>query len=122
MWRDDASLLDMLIWARRAHDFTAQLKQDAFEADQLVQSATVRCLEVIGEAASRVSPAFREGHPEIPWREIMGMRKRLAHEYGHVDLAEVWRAATRDCPQLISQLEPLVPADSLPLPDEWEFL
>jgi uncharacterized protein with HEPN domain len=122
MWRDDASLLDMLIWARRAAQFADPLTAEAFAADHLVQSATERCLEVIGEAAGRVSPTFREAHPEIPWREITGMRNRLAHEYGHVDHAEVWRTATEDCPRLIARLEPLVPRDPLPLPDEWRFL
>jgi uncharacterized protein with HEPN domain len=122
MWRDDASLLDMLIWARRAVEFTAPLTEVAFAADRLTQSATVRCLEVIGEAAGLVSPTFREAHLEIPWRAITGMRNRLAHEYGHVDLTEVWRTATRDCPELIARLETLVPSQSPPVPDEWEFL
>jgi uncharacterized protein with HEPN domain len=55
MWRDDASLLDMLIWARRAVEFTAPLTEVAFAADRLTQSATVRCLEVIGATASPMS-------------------------------------------------------------------
>ena len=122
MWRNDASLLDMLIWARRAVEFVGPLTAEAFANDRLVQSATIRCLEVIGEAATRVSREFREDHPEIPWREITGMRNRLAHEYGYVDLAEVWRTATRDCPELVARLETLVPGQSPPLPEEWEFL
>lgn len=122
MWRDDANLLDMLIWARRAEEFVSTLTEEAFHSDRLVQSATIRCLEVIGEAAARVSSAFREEHPEIPWRKITGMRNRLAHEYARVDLSEVWFAAKRDCPDLITRLETLVPEAPAPLPDEWEFL
>lgn len=122
MWRDDANLLDMLIWARRAGTYGCQLDETTFCADPLVQDATIRCLEVIGEAAGRVSDEFRNRHSEIPWAKIIGMRNRLAHEYAQVDLSEVWRTATQDCPRLAAGLEPLVPDASDSIPDEWEFL
>jgi uncharacterized protein with HEPN domain len=77
---------------------------------------------VIGEAAGRVSPEFREAHSEIPWALITGMRNRLAHEYGHVDVFEVRIVAIRDCPKLVVRLEELVPDSADGLPEEWEFL
>ncbi len=122
MWRDDAHLLDMLIWARRASAYTTALSEPTFCTSALAQDATIRCLEVIGEAAGRISAEFRDEHPEIPWVKITGMRNRLAHEYAHVNMSEVWRTATRDCPQLIVQLTPLVPDAADGPPDEWEFL
>lgn len=122
MWRDDASLLDMLIWARRAAVYASDRSEPEFLADTLVQDATIRCLEVVGEAASRISSDCREQHPEIPWSQSIGMRNRLVHEYGHVDLVEVWRSARDDCPTLAHLPEPLAPPDSQELPDDWQFL
>lgn len=121
MWRDDANVLDMLIWARRAAEYVCRRSEQEFLADTLLQDATIRCVEVIGEAAGRVSDAYRDSHPEIPWAEIVGMRNRLVHEYARVNLAEVWRTSSEDCPKLIARLEPLVP-ESGGIPDEWEFI
>jgi len=82
MWRDDANLLDMLIWARRASGYVAGTTLEQFLSSTLVQDATIRCLLVLGEAAGRVSAEFRDAHPEIQWPSITGMRNRLVHEYG----------------------------------------
>jgi uncharacterized protein with HEPN domain len=121
MWRDDANVLDMLIWARRAAEYVRKCSEPQFLADSLLQDATIRCVEVIGEAAGRVSDVYRDARPEVSWAEIVGMRNRLAHEYARVNLAEVWRTASEDCPALVVQLEPLVP-NSGGIPDEWEFI
>jgi uncharacterized protein with HEPN domain len=98
MWRDDAYLLDILIAARRAREFSAGLTGEEFEQSALHQDAITRTLEIIGEAASRISRETRAAHPEIPWGDIIGMRNRLIHEYFRVDLAKVW-------------IEPLVPPE-----------
>jgi len=112
----------MLIWARRASNYGDRLSESRFCADRLVQDATIRCLEVIGEAAGRISEDFRVQHPDIPWAKITGMRNRLTHDYAHVDMSQVWLSATHDCPELIAQLEPLVPASADGITDEWEFI
>ena len=123
MWRDDANLLDMLIWARRASVYVADATLQEFLGNTLVQDATIRCLQVLGEAAGRVSAEFRDAHPKIRWPAITGMRNRLVHEYGLIDLAEVWRTAREDCPSLATQLEQLVPPPGATgIPHEWEFL
>jgi uncharacterized protein with HEPN domain len=62
--------------------------------------ALVRLLEIIGEAARRVSVGLRESHPEIPWAEIAGTRDRLIHGYFDVDLDIVWGIVTQDLPAL----------------------
>lgn len=101
----------MLIWARRAIGYTSGLDHATFAAHPLVQDATIRCLAVVGEAAARLSDEFRAEHPHLELHAIVGMRNRLVHEYGIVDLEEVWSAATHDCPELLRLLTPLVPAD-----------
>jgi uncharacterized protein with HEPN domain len=66
--------------------------------------ALVRAIEVIGEAASRVSDDARQTAPEVPWRQIAGMRNRLIHGFFDVDVEIVWRTATEDVPTLVSAL------------------
>lgn len=75
------------------------------------QSAVARQLEIIGEATKRLSEEFRGAHPEVPWRHMAGMRDVLIHAYDHVDMDEVWVAATESLPKLIAEIAPLVPPD-----------
>ena len=113
MRRDDASyLLDMLVAARDAVVFADGLSFSEFARDQRTQLAILKCVEIVGEAASRVSAETREAHPAIPWREIVGMRNRLAHAYFEIDLRLVWDTVRNDLPPLIARLEPLVPPES----------
>jgi uncharacterized protein with HEPN domain len=98
----------MLDAARAALGFTSGRTQDDLSADLMLQFALVRALEIVGEAAARVSEPTRTGHPEIPWTAIVGMRNRLVHGYFDVDLEIVWRAATKSLPALISTLESIL--------------
>jgi uncharacterized protein with HEPN domain len=68
----------------------------------------VRLLEVIGEAARGVSPEFRNSHPDLPWKNMVGMRDRLIHGYYDINLDVVWKTVTEDLPPLISQLEEII--------------
>lgn len=110
--RDRAYLWDMLEAARQAVDFTRGLTFDAYVADPMRRMAVERSLELLGEAARRVTAGFREGHPEIPWRDLIGLRNVLAHDYGEVKQDRLWQIATRDAATLTDQLEPLVPGAS----------
>lgn len=112
--RDAALLLDMLLAARDARDFVAGMDEAAFLASRLHQNAVIRALEVIGEAAGKVSPAFRAARPAIPWREITGMRHRLIHGYGEVELDVVWRVVAEHLDPLIADLEPLIGQEGPP--------
>ena len=112
MRRDDAYLLDMLAACREARDFGARVDFDAFRANRMAQLAILKAVEIVGEAAARVSPEFAATHPDIPWRAIIGMRNRLVHEYAGIDLERVWETVQRDVPNLIALLEPLVPPDT----------
>lgn len=112
MDRDLALLLDMSLAATDARSFAAGLDETAFLKSRLHQNAVIRSLEVVGEAATKVSPAFRDAHPQIPWREIAGMRHRLIHGYGEVRLDVVWAVVRDDLPALIASLRPLIPPDT----------
>src|SRR3954466_9008714 len=91
----------LLLAARDAHGFVQGLDEAAFRASRLHQSAVIRSLEVIGEAAGKVSPATQQANPAIPWREIIGMRHRLIHGYAEIRLELVWAVATERLPSLI---------------------
>ena len=111
MWRDDAWLLDMLLAARRAVRFAAPLTFSEFENDDLHQLAILKAVEIIGEAASRISEETKAEHPDIPWAEIIGLRNRLVHAYFAIQLDIVWQTVQEDLPPLIAQIEPLVPPE-----------
>jgi uncharacterized protein with HEPN domain len=80
----------MLLAARDAQAFVKGLDEAAFLASRLHQNAAIRSLEVLGEAAGKISVATQAAHPEIAWREITGMRHRLIHGYSEVRLDLVW--------------------------------
>lgn len=63
----------------------------------------------MGEAAKRLSDAFRSSHPDLPWKMIAGMRDKLIHAYDEADMEEVWNTVTVDIPRLIPSLEALIP-------------
>ncbi len=111
MPRDDAYLLDILIAARAAIRFLEGLTWEAFEQSELHQNAVMRPLEIIGEAARRVSRDTQDAHPEIPWDQMIGMRNRLIHECFRVNLVTVWETVQDDLPPLINLIEPLVPPE-----------
>jgi len=81
MRRDETYLLDILIAARDAMSFVSDVTQAQFYASRLHQNAVVKALEIIGDAAARISDETRQAHPEIPWADITGMRNRLVHGY-----------------------------------------
>jgi uncharacterized protein with HEPN domain len=109
--RDEALLLDMLLAARDAQGFIEGLDQARFLASRLHQNATIRSLEVIGEAAGKISAEVQDAHPEISWREITGMRHRLIHGYGDVRLDLIWMILHDQLPALIATLEKVVPLE-----------
>jgi uncharacterized protein with HEPN domain len=108
-WRDAALLLDIQLAAENALAFVADLDESAFLASGLHQSAVIRQLTVIGEAAGKVSKAFCAAHPEIPWAQMTSMRHRLVHGYGDVRLDIVWSVTKEMLPGLIVKLQPLIP-------------
>ncbi len=112
MGRSDRDYLkDILDAARLVRRFIQDVDQDTFNEDDMLQSAVVRQLEIIGEATKRLSPESRINHPAIPWQDMAGMRDILIHAYDHLNLNLIWNTATVYVPDLIRQIEPLVPSN-----------
>jgi uncharacterized protein with HEPN domain len=111
MWRDSALLLDMLLAARKVRTFNAAATWGTFQADEMLQSATEYQLQIVGEAASKVSKEFQVAHPEVPWPKIVGLRHRLVHDYPRIELPKIWAIVENQIPPLIAALEPLVPPE-----------
>jgi uncharacterized protein with HEPN domain len=109
--RNAAYLWDMVQAARDASAVTAGLTEEQLRRDRVRMLALERSMELIGEAARRVGSSFREKHLHIPWREIVGLRNILAHEYGRVDHARLYATAIKELPGLIEALEKLLPPE-----------
>ncbi len=97
----------MLDTARRISVRTVGLDRQGFSTDEDLQLALTHLVQMIGEAARKVSPAFREAHPSIPWAAIIGMRHRVVHDYLNVDLDLVWEVCALEVPRLVPLLEAL---------------
>ena len=110
--RDAALLLDMLLAARDARSFIEGLDEDAFLASPLHQNATIRSLEVIGEAAGKVSVAYTGCVSRNPVARYDGMRHRLIHGYAEIRLDLVWIVLREHLGPLIATLERLVPSQN----------
>jgi len=106
MPKDDSVYLGHMLDAARKIAARIQYKTRAeFDASEDLQMVVSYLIQTIGEAASHVSAAWRDKHPEIPWRQIVGMRNRIVHDYMSIDADVVWEVATRNIPVLIGQLE-----------------
>jgi uncharacterized protein with HEPN domain len=107
--RDSAYLWDMREAARNVLSFVQSSSLEEVQSNLMMRFAVERGLEIIGEAARRVSSEFRVSHPEIPWSSIIGQRNVLAHEYGEVDWRLVWVVLEDGLPQLLEALDQLLP-------------
>ena len=103
--RQSGLLRDMLDSAILIRTYLGSVDRNAFLADSEKQDAVLRRFEIIGEAASRLSPEAQTLFPGIPFRAMRGMRNIIAHDYGEVDLELVWRTVEADLPLLIETLE-----------------
>ncbi len=101
--RDAAHLWDMLDAARQAMEFSEELTFEQLLNDAITRYAIERVLEIIGEAARRVSPETRETLGYIPWQGIIGFRNVLAHEYGAIDYQRLFTVLKDDLPELIEK-------------------
>jgi uncharacterized protein with HEPN domain len=106
MSKDDlVRLRHMLDSAREATELIKDKKRGDLDSDRLLNLALVRLLEIVGEAASRVTNPTRAEYPDIPWAQIVSLRNRLFHGYDAVDLNILWKILTEDLPELIDQLK-----------------
>lgn len=101
----------MLSAARDARSFIAGKLESDLRDDRLLTLGLLKCVEIIGEAASRVSEETRIKHPSLPWNDMIGMRNRLIHVYYDIDLALLWSTIVADLPALTRELEKIVERD-----------
>lgn len=103
--RDTLLLLeDMLQSAQKIKRYVTSLDFDSFMSDDKTMDAVVRNFEIIGEAANRVDPDFRDSNPEIEWKRIRGFRNRIVHEYFGIDYEIVWQIIEEYLDELIDWL------------------
>jgi uncharacterized protein with HEPN domain len=107
--RDAAYLWDIVDAGRTAIEAARHLDLAAYERDRVVQLAVERCIEIIGEAARRLSDGFKASRPEIPWTKIVGQRNVLAHEYREVQQERLWRVVLEELPGLVAAIEAELP-------------
>jgi len=105
---DLVRLRHMLDAARKAVTLTTGKTRAHVAADEIGQLALARLLEIVGEAAGKVSPEYRSAHPELPWPEMSGLRNRLAHAYFDIDLDVLLDIVAKDLPPLIGRVEKLL--------------
>jgi len=107
--RELAYLWDMREAAQEIVSFVANVKYTDFINNKMIRYAVERQLLVIGEAANHVPQDYQESHPEIPWRQIIGLRNVLAHEYGEIKVDRIYNAATVSVLDLLQSLDKLLP-------------
>lgn len=88
--------------------YTSSKSYDEFLRERLIQDGVVRQLEIIGEASRNLSSEFREQQPEIPWRQIIGLRNRVIHAYFEINLTIIWEVIQNDLPPLKKKLTKLI--------------
>jgi len=105
---DSVCIKDMLAHASEAMDLLSDRSREALCRDRVIQLALTRLVEIVGEAANRVSADGRRRHPEVPWPKIIGMRNRLIHGYDVIDYDLLYNTIRTDLPPLIQQLRAIV--------------
>lgn len=109
MPREDRIRLQHIVEAaQQAQKFVEGRRREDLETDRQLLFALVRCIEIIGEAGSKVSPSTQSQHPEVPWPQMSAMRNRLIHAYFDVNTQLIWDTVADDLPPLIEQLQTIL--------------
>lgn len=110
MPRDDELYLShMLETARKAVAKTQGISREVYDEEENLRLALAHLVQILGEAAGHVTSETQAAHAEIPWREIIGMRHKIVHDYMNLDEDVLWEVVTQDLKPLIATLEQIVP-------------
>lgn len=107
--RDAGLLWSMLRPLRYLIRKGGELTPERLASDEDSQYGIAKALELVGEAARRLSTPFRDAHPQIPWSQVIGLRHLLVHEYRKTDWSRIWKTITVQVPEFLAQIEPLLP-------------
>lgn len=99
---------DLLESIHLIEEYVGGLDEIAFEGDQQIQDSVIRRLEIIGEAVKHLPEEIKSEYPQIPWKEIGGLRDVLTHEYFGVSIPRVWKVIIEDLPKLKEQIEKII--------------
>ena len=111
MNRDETVYLQHILDAiNRIEEYLHHVTEQSFHQQHLVQDGVIRQLEIIGEAARKISQEYKASHPQIPWQDIAGTRDKLIHDYFGVDLGQVWLMAQDDIPELKAEVAKILHA------------
>ncbi len=105
-------LRHMLDHAGEALEMARNKTRCELDTDRKLNLSLVRLMEIVGEAANRVSLEQRTRYPSIPWPEIISLRNRLIHGYDAVDFDVLWEIITEDLPKLVNELEKVIPPEN----------
>jgi uncharacterized protein with HEPN domain len=108
---DRIRLCHMLEAAREALELAKGRTRAELESDRSLTHSLVRCLEIIGEAASKVSKEYRQTNTQIEWDDMIGMRNRLVHAYFDINLNIVWRTVNKEVIPLVSAIEAIIESE-----------
>lgn len=111
MSQDRSTLLDIARVARTILAISLEMRRSDLDSDIVKQSAILYQIAILGEAVKRLSQDFRAQHPQIPWKQIAGMRDVLTHKYDRVNLDIVWNVVQNYIPGLLKAIEPLLPTE-----------
>jgi uncharacterized protein with HEPN domain len=102
--RDKQHLADIEEAIKRILDYTADLEYTTFLERPMVQDAVLRNFQVVGEATKKLSDKIRSSYPDVPWRNIAGMRDKIVHDYIEIEYQTVWDVIQKDLPQILTQI------------------
>ena len=111
MNRDLSYLLDIASTCGTILELLKGINKDLFIADKRTHLAILYEVTIVGEIVKRLSPEFRQEYPEIPWKQIAGMRDKLVHDYNKVDLDLAWEVTQSSIPELLNFVLPLLPQE-----------
>jgi uncharacterized protein with HEPN domain len=106
--KSDQLYLEHMLEAIKSVLGYAEPGEEIFFAEKMRQDAVVRNLEILGEAAKKISPALKQKHPDVPWKKIAGTRDKMIHEYFGVNLRLIWDVAEKELPKLEKKIESLL--------------